>query len=164
MEESKSNILNYLEQLAKMDFHPKQKAWYERQLSDARLIQMSPMSELLNDKELCEMLRAVKLRKNECYRNSVLVVEYLNNHGKKAKYVEGQTCVCGIPIDHAWIQVGEKYFDPTLELLLENEVEKDEYVALGSWEINEVWRVLVKTGVYGEIYKEKYIESLTKKK
>lgn len=164
MEESKSNILNYLEQLAKMDLHPKQKAWYEKELSDARLIQMSPMSELLSDKELCEMLRAVKLRKNECYRNSVLAVEYLNNHGKKAKYVEGFACVCGIPLDHAWIQVEEKYFDPTLELLLENEVEKDEYVALGSWEINEVWEVLVKTGVYGEIYKEKYIENLTKKK
>ena len=124
MEKSKSNILNYLEQLAKLNFNPKQKAWYEKQLSDARLIQMSPMSELFSDKELCEMLRAVKLRKNECYRNSVLVVEYLNNHGKQAQYVEGFACVCGISIDHAWVQVGEKHYDPTLELLLENDVEK----------------------------------------
>ena len=43
-------------------------------------------------------------------------------------------------------------------------LKKDEYVVLGNWSINEVWEVLVRTRVYGEIYKEKYIESLTKKK
>ena len=160
MKEKESIILSYLNQMASMKWEPKQAAWFKKKAKDAHLIEMSSMFDKFSKEEISQMKKSIRFKRNECYRNVSLFAQNLMARKEKVEYVEGLVSVCGCPLEHAWVKIGNQYFDPTLELLLKDNVKEKEYVALGSWEMSDVWEVQLKTGYYGEIYREKYIETL----
>ena len=56
----------------------------------------------------------------QCYDNSFkLLQRLLLTSSEDVKYVLGM-CVCNsiFPIEHAWIKVGDVYYDPTLEIVV----------------------------------------------
>lgn len=95
-----------------------------------------------------------------CYKNAsdlVERVEWMAGHYDPnippVKYVEGLTYEPGLlPIEHAFVKIGDKYIDPTFERALHIDVTKCEYVALVELEWPELAAIQAKTGYYGEIY------------
>ena len=54
--------------------------------------------------------------RRECYCNAQQIAA--RTHGglrdEKLQYVEGLVTVCGVPLDHAWVEYGGRVYDPTL--------------------------------------------------
>jgi hypothetical protein len=57
-----------------------------------------------------------------------------------------------LPIEHAFVKIGDKYIDPTFERALHIDVTKCEYVTLVELEWLELAEIQEKTGYYGGIY------------
>lgn len=73
-----------------------------------------------------------------CYNNSF---RYMLLENEKAKYVLGYVIYHSIPIEHAWIQEGSKYFDLTLD-----PSQYDGYVKLTSLPFKEVNKFVSENG------------------
>jgi hypothetical protein len=58
---------------------------------------------------------------------------------------------------------GEHYVDLTFELALGEDVTKEGYVALGAYDAKTLRRVTRKTGYYGGIYNQLYLDAKKKK-
>jgi hypothetical protein len=50
----------------------------------------------------------------QCYNNAFRMISRIHD-GQEVKYVLGVILFHGIPMEHAWVKHGEKYFDPTLD-------------------------------------------------
>ena len=155
-----SIIINHLKSFLSLPLNDKQKAFYEKECEDARVVHVLPIEQVFSAKEISKIKKEIKPKKKECYRNATALCSLFPE--REIKYVEGFFTCCGLPIEHAFNKVGDKYVDITSSLLL-GFTGEEEYVALGEWSSDEVWEVLAKTGYYGNIWKEKYIESLTNK-
>ena len=74
------------------------------------------------------------------------------------RYCEGKTFAF-IPIEHAFNRVGDKYVDITFEFALQDaELLEHEYVVFGEYDLRTLERIIRKTGYYGDIYRNIYIE------
>ena len=106
---------------------------------------------------------AVRPEKRMCFKNAHMLTCLFPD---RVKYVEGEVTICGggIGIEHAWNLVdGEHYVDLTFELALGEDVTKEGYVMLGSYDSKTLRRVTHKTGYYGGIYNQLYLDALNKK-
>ena len=155
-----SKIISVWESFLQLSLGEKQKSFYEKMISDAQVVHMTPIKEVFSKEEISQIKKCVKPKKKECYKNATSLCALFPE--KEIKYVEGFFTCYGFPLEHAFNKVGDKYVDITGSLLL-SVSEDEEYVALGEWTEKEVWEVLLKTGCYGGIWKEKYVESLTNK-
>ena len=128
---------------------------------DLRLCKMSLMSEIFSSEEINEIRKMIKVK--ECFRNAFITAESLPN----VKYIEGEVLVCGIPIYHAFCKIGDKYFDPTLELVLNEDTTENSYAVMGEYDVDYVRSILIKTKVWGDIYyetlKQKFYETSCEK-
>ena len=77
-------------------------------------------------------------------------------------YVEGKMECFGIPIEHAWNEYKGQYFDATREIALKEEVQGREYLALGTFDSDDVLGVIMKRKYYGGILLEKHLQKLRK--
>lgn len=115
-------------------------------------------------KEEIELIKmAVRPEKRMCFKNAHILTCLFPD---RVKYVEGEVTICGvgIGIEHAWNLVdGEHYVDLTFELALCEDVTKEGYVMLGSYDAKTLRRVTHKTGYYGGIYNQLYLDALNKK-
>jgi hypothetical protein len=57
----------------------------------------------------------------------------------------------GLPIAHAFNRVDGKYVDITVELALNKPI-NDSYVVIGEYETDDVRKILIENGFYGNIY------------
>lgn len=73
----------------------------------------------------------------------------------RVKYVDGRVEVwnVGLPIDHAFNKVGDKYVDITFDMVWGEDVEKLDYIKFVEYDIDQIDNVAEKTGYYGECYK-----------
>ena len=78
-------------------------------------------------------------------------------------YCEGYTSYMGIPIEHAFNKVGDKYIDITSELVLKKDVTDDEYVLLGEFTKEDVYKVTNETGYYGGVYNKLLLDKIKNK-
>ena len=62
------------------------------------------------------------------------------------------TCCGAFGIEHAWNKVGDKYVDITMELVLDRDPTKEEYMALGEYEQETVVSICSEVGFYGSVY------------
>lgn len=94
----------------------------------------------------------VRPKKKMCYRNSHLLTLLFPD---KVKYVEGRfSCsFIGLPIDHAFNRVGDKYVDVTVELALKEDVTEHEYIEFAEYDSEQIDSAAYETGYYGEYYK-----------
>lgn len=110
---------------------------------------------MFNDYEL-EIIRDIlKPQPQQCYRNAHLLCQLFP---ERVRYCEGKTFAF-IPIEHAFNRVGDKYVDITFEFALQDaELLEHEYVVFGEYDLRTLERITRKTGYYGDIYQNVYIE------
>ena len=90
----------------------------------------------------------------QCFSNSVKFQEMARfQTDKVVYYCEGYVSHKNqIPIEHAWVMIGNKIYDPTFEHVLGISLEdmnKEEYFLLKKYTYNEVINNLVKFEKYG---------------
>ena len=83
-------------------------------------VEVVPLSELFDKKTITEIKKRVRPVPKECYSNSFHTAEFLSEFD--VEYCEGYIVFMGIPIEHAFNKIGDKYFDVTQELAFPNRV------------------------------------------
>ena len=110
----------------------RQAEFYRQMLKDAKPIEVVRLSEVFTDTEIKAIKKFVK---------------------PKVKYVEGKMTCCGaFGIEHAWNKVGDKYVDITMEIVLDRDPTKEEYMALGEYDQETVVSICSEVGFYGSVY------------
>ena len=149
-------IIQELNAIASLDVGGLQKAYFEQRARDARPVRCVRMRDVFNAEQMA-FYGKLRMIKKQCYRNASNLVELgpIQAFGPlpRFKYVEGLTYEPGLlPIEHAFVKIGDKYIDQTFERALHIDVTKCEYVALVELEWPELAAIQEKTGYYGEIY------------
>lgn len=99
-----------------------------------------------------------------CYRNAAELVRLVAGLGAftlttaPVRYVEGYAyCYELLPIEHAFVKIGDKYIDPTFELALHLDVRKEIYVSCIELDFETMAKYQIETGFYGELYVYDYM-------
>ena len=157
MKKNENQILAELRMLAEMDWNPQQKAYYQQRLSDAKEVHCVSINDILLKKEMAYIRTHYKPQAKECYKNAAMLVPLLSLFRRNVRYVEGIAYCYGlIPIEHAFVKVGDIYIDPTFELALQKDVTKEQYVSLIELDIDTMQTYICETGYYGKLYQYDY--------
>lgn len=133
----------------------KQREFFEEMLSGAKEVECTPLSEIFSKTEIARIRSMVKPQVKECYRNAHLMALYFPD----VDYVEGKVQMdCGLGIEHAFNRRGDRYFDITWELVLHNSVKDVPYLSIGEYTADEINKVALETGYYGDIFRNQYIK------
>lgn len=141
----------------------KQSDFFAQKLKDGKIVTCVQLKDVFSEGEIEVIKLAVRPEKRMCFKNAHMFTYLFPD---RVKYVEGEVTICGggIGIEHAWNLVdGEHYVDLTFELALGEDVTKEGYVMLGAYDAKTLRRVTRKTGYYGGIYTQLYIDALKKK-
>lgn len=161
-------IIEELKARATLDWNPEQKAYFVKMAEDARPVQCVRMRDVFTPDQLQFIFKTIGYRthQKQCYKNAsdlVNAVEWMATHYDSSvpgvKYVEGFAYSCGLlPIEHAFVKVGEKYIDPTFERALHLDVREEMYASLIELECAEMNRLQAESGFYGELYQYAYLK------
>lgn len=141
----------------------KQSDFFAKKLKDGKIVTCVRLEDVFSKEEIELIKMAVRPEKRMCFKNAHMLTCLFPD---RVKYVEGEVTICGggIGIEHAWNFVdGEHYVDLTFELALGEDVTKEGYVMLGAYDAKTLRRVTHKTGYYGGIYNQLYIDALNKR-
>lgn len=129
-----------------------QKEYFKELLNVAKPVEVVSIKDMFTKDEIKMIKRLVRPKKKMCYRNSHLLTLLFPD---KVKYVEGRfSCsFIGLPIDHAFNRVGDKYVDVTVELALKEDVAEYEYIEFAEYDSEQIDSAAYETGYYGEYYK-----------
>ena len=162
-----NRIIEELRAKASLDWNPEQKAWFEQQANDARVVECVRMRDVFTPDQMEMLFKNIgyKTQQKMCYKNaSELVerVEWMAGHYDPnippVKYVEGFAyCYELLPIEHAFVKVGDKYIDPTFERALHRDVRKEIYVSCIELDPETMAKYQLETGFYGELYVYDYM-------
>ena len=129
-----------------------QKHMYSQKASDAQSVDVVPLTEVFTDEEIREIKKRVRPQAKCCYENAwKLCDRFEYEHKHDIKYCEGYLNLSGLPIEHAFNCVDGKYVDITVELALNKPI-SDSYVVIGEYETDDVRKILIENGFYGNIY------------
>lgn len=132
-----------------------QKEYFMDILSIAKPVEVVSILEVFTDEEIRMIKRVVRPKKKMCYMNSHKLTDLFPD---KVRYVEGRFSFIGIPIDHAFNRVGDKYIDITVELALKEDVSEHEYIAYAEYDSDEIYEAAIETGYYGDYYKNYWLK------
>ena len=162
-----NHIIEELRAKASFDWNPEQKAWFEQQANDARPVQCVRMRDAFTPEQLQFLFKntGYKTQQKMCYRNAADLVErvaWMAGHFDpvvpETKYVEGFAYAYGLlPIEHAFVKVGDLYVDPTFERALHRDVRKELYAACIELDPLTMAQYQLETGFYGELYVYDYM-------
>lgn len=162
-----NRIIDELKAVAGLDWNPEQKAWFEQQANDARVVECVPMRDVFTPEQLQFLFKTIgyKTEQKMCYKNAsnlVESVEWMAGHFDpglpEIKYVEGYAYCYGLlPIEHAFVKIGDKYIDPTFERALHRDVRKEMYASCIELDPETMARYQLETGFYGELYVYDYM-------
>ena len=141
----------------------KQSDFFAQKLKDGKIVTCVRLEDVFSEEEIEVIKQVVRPEKRMCFKNAHILTSLFPD---RVKYVEGEVTICGggIGIEHAWNLVdGEHYVDLTFELALGEDVTKEGYVMLGAYDAKTLRRVTHKTGYYGGIYNQLYLDALNKK-
>lgn len=150
-----SVIIEEMRAFMRLDLNPRQKQYFAHTIAVAKRVDIVRAADVFNDYEL-EIIRDIlKPQPQQCYRNAHLLCQLFP---ERVRYCEGKTFAF-IPIEHAFNRVGDKYVDITFEFALQDaELLEHEYVVFGEYDLRTLERITRKTGYYGDIYRNIYIE------
>lgn len=151
-------IRDYVESLAKA-FGNNLGKKYAIQLESYKDVKCVPLDEVLTQREIEAYKRVCKPRMKECYKNALLLCNFLKGHD--VEYVEGYFTKY-FPTEHAFCKIDGKYVDPTAELILGDDVTKNEYASIYECPTEVAVDVSIKNGYYGNVFNEYLIERLRK--
>lgn len=162
-----NRIIEELRAKASFDWNPEQKAWFEQQANDARPVQCVRMRDAFTPEQLQFLFKntGYKTQQKMCYRNAADLVErvawmagHFDPDVPETKYVEGFAYAYGLlPIEHAFVKVGDLYVDPTFERALHRDVRKELYAACIELDPLTMAQYQLETGYYGELYVYDYM-------
>ena len=141
----------------------KQSDFFAQKLKDGKIVTCVRLEDVFSKEEIELIKMAVRPEKRMCFKNAHILTSIFP---ERVKYVEGEVTILngGLGIEHAWNLVdGEHYVDLTFELALGEDVTKEGYVMLGAYDAKTLRRVTHKTGYYGGIYNQLYLDALNKK-
>lgn len=159
----KSNhIIEELRAKASLDWHPEQKAYFERQAKDAKIVECVRMRDVFTAGQMAFLREHYVTRQKMCYKNASQLVELMSClpslFPEPVRYVEGFAYAYQLlPIEHAFVKVGDKYIDPTFERALHRDVRTELYVSCIELDFETMARYQVETGFYGELYVYDYL-------
>lgn len=140
-----------------------QQEYFKGLLNVAKPVEVVSIKDVFTKDEIKMIKRLVRPKKKMCYRNSHLLTLLFPD---KVKYVEGRfSCsFIGLPIDHAFNRVGDKYVDITVELALKEDVTEHEYIKFAEYDSEQIDAAAYETGYYGEYYKFYWMKRKNKEK
>ena len=160
-------IIDELKAIAGMDWPKEQKAFYEQRAADARVVECVPMRDVFTPEQLQFLFKntGYKTQQKMCYKNAAELVEraewmaaHFDSGVPEIKYVEGYAYCYGLlPIEHAFVKVGDKYIDPTFERALHRDVREEMYASCIELDPETMDRYQLETGFYGELYVYDYM-------
>lgn len=163
----RSVILAYWKGIRKLTKdNPHTKQYYDYLIgSSQRIDRITPLSGIFTKDEIRAIRKMVRPKKKECYRNaSKFACDYNAHGGHYVEYVEGMMTVChAIPIAHAWNRIDGKYWVDITAELLNLGVSGEEYRAMGVFSPEEVRSSMLKHKVYGEVFRDFYMENIKEK-
>ena len=159
-------IIEELAAMAQLDLGPEQKAFFLQRAADARPVECVPMREAFTPDQLRFLFQNTRYRteRKQCFKNASMLVEsadWMATHydcsTPAVKYVEGFAYAIGmLPIEHAFVKVGDVYVDPTFERALHLNVRNEKYVALIELDCAEMCQLQEESGYYGGLYEFLY--------
>ena len=162
-----NHIIEELRAKAALDWNPEQKAWFEQQANDARPVQCVRMRDAFTPEQLQFLFKNIgyKTQQKMCYRNAAILVEsiewmafHFDQSVGEPIYVEGFAYAYGLlPIEHAFVKVGDLYVDPTFERALHRDVRNELYVSCIEMDCATMRHYQLETGYYGELYVYDYM-------
>jgi len=142
--ETKHPINEFLRGLTKLSAG-KQAEFFKWERDNAKYVEVNPISDLPQDVQ--DNIWATGPKIKECFGNSARIAM---GGIKGAKYVEGFVSFAGvIPLEHAWVKIGDKYYDPTAEGPLKGGSDMGHYTALIELNEDEVLDYMVKERKHG---------------
>ena len=163
-----NRITEELRARAALNWNPEQKAWFEQQANDARPVQCVRMRDAFTPEQLQFLFKntGYKAQQKRCYRNAAELVQraewmaaHFDSGVPEIKYIEGYAYAYGLlPIEHAFVKVGDLYVDPTFERALHLDVRKELYAACIELDPLTMAKYQLETGYYGELYVYYYMK------
>lgn len=160
-------IIDELNAKAAFDWEPEQKAYFAQQAKDARPVQCVRMRDVFTPDQLRFLFQTMgyKTHKKMCYKNAAELVQRIELMAHVydpdvpvSQYVEGFAYCYGLlPIEHAFVKVGDKYIDPTFERALHRDVRKEIYASCIELDPETMARYQLEIGFYGELYVYDYM-------
>ncbi len=159
-----NQIITELRAMASQNWPKSQKEYYEQMAKDAKAVECVRMCDVFNPDQL-DFLRGVyHTQQKQCYKNASALVTLISHplggflFHQEIKYVEGFAYCYGLlPIEHAFVKVGDKYIDPTFEMALHRDVRKEMYASLVELDPETMAKYQLETGYYGELYQYDYL-------
>lgn len=127
-----------------------QQEYYLDLLGIVHPVEVVSIQEVFTQDEIKKIKRYVRPKKKMCYMNSHKLTDLFPD---KVRYIEGRFSFLGLPIDHAFNRVGDKYIDITVELALKENVSEHEYIAYAEYDSEQIFEAAIETGYYGDYYK-----------
>jgi len=162
-----NRIIEELRARASLAWDAEQKAYYEQIAADARIVQCVPMRDVFTPEQLQFLFHTMgyKAQQKKCYVNASELIEQIEWMGRhfdpsvpEVKYVEGYAYFQAfLPIEHAFVKVGDKYIDPTFEKALHINVTNELYVSCIELGFDTMAKYQSETGFYGELYMYDYM-------
>lgn len=159
-----NRIIDEIRAVATLNWEPEQKAYYQQRADDARPVECVRMKDVFTPGQIHFLTigRGYKTQRKMCYKNAADLVSLISQNPIKfplpVKYVEGFAyCDCFLPIEHAFVKVGDKYIDPTFERALHRDVRKEMYASCIELDPETMARYQDETGFYGELYVYDYM-------
>lgn len=163
-----NRIIDELWQKASLNWEPTQKHWFEQQAKDARPVECVRMRDVFTPGQLEFLCKTMgyKTQQKQCYRNAAELVErvewmaaHYDPDVPEIKYVEGFAYAYDLlPIEHAFVKVGDKYIDPTFERALHRDVRREMYASCLELDAETMCQYQSETGYYGELYLYDYLQ------
>lgn len=138
-----------------------QSALYKQKAKDATSVDIVSVYDIFTEEEVKQILKYIRPKVKECYKNAYNMADVFQD--RNVEYVEGYLNMGGLPIEHAFNVIDGKYFDITLELVTNKKFPtnrtNDTYVSIGTFNLDEVRRVLLQNGYYGQIYETLFLNN-----
>lgn len=155
-----NRIIEELRARASLNWNAEQKACFEQQAKDARPVQCVRMRDVFTREQLNYLkCWGYKTQQKMCYKNAAELVRLIVGNdafgliGKPVRYVEGYAYSYGmLPIEHAFVKIGDKYIDPTFERALHRDVRQELYASCIELDTLTMAKYQMETGYYGELY------------
>lgn len=145
-------MIEAIKAVAELCGDTEQGRFYKAKSENAKPIRLTSVKELFSEEELKSILRGVKPEIHGCFATAQRMSL---NYG--FEYVEGEWGVGGgFGIEHAFNRKGDKYFDLTSEIVLNKNVDEEEFISVAEFSADFVRNTLLELREFTALIPYKY--------
>lgn len=126
-------------------------------LSLIRPVECVSVNSLFDSETVRDIKRYVRPAEKNCFADAFRTADLLGQEG--VEYCEGYMIVYGIPIEHAFNSYNGSFFDVTREIGGNDDVRKNQYVFLKSWDAESAMRIMASDALqtYGNVFDKEFL-------